>query len=375
MLQIECIEEEGRFLDLKEDWNALHRRAASASFFLSHVWARCSWRELRQKHEMRIVAVRDHNHLVAVAPLMKSRLFSRGLPMGQLSFMEHPESQAGDILFDGTESSVEAVRLVLSLLRGERAPDWQLLSLDKIPPSSPSLHHLSRLAQFLGFRYEMKSVHSAPVICLAGGWEEYLKSRTPRFRKTLRNVSNRIGRLGRVEANRYTGRDQTREAVDKLFSVSDSSWKASDGIAITSSAGRRRFFADLCADPEAAQALQIWILQADGAPLASEIQIKDRDTVYALRSDFDERYADYSPGSYLQGEILKQLSSEGCSEYNMGVGRNAYKTRWANQESRLMNFRLYNQTLYGYLLHSLDSCSLRLRGFRTLQGLLPGGAR
>lgn len=372
MLRVECIEDENKFLSLKPEWDALYRGSSAASFFVSHAWTRCSWRELRQSRELRIVTVRDDGRLVGVAPMMKSRLVSRGLPVARLSFLEHPEAQAGDCLFESTHSSAEAARMILGLLRGERASDWQVLSLDKIPPGSPTLHMFSRIARFLGFRCEVRPTHHAPVICLKGGWEEYVRSRTPRFRKTLRNVANRMARLGRIEVQRYTGIGETAGALDELFSVADASWKAAGGIAITSRPERRSFFSDLCADAESAAALQIWILRANGAPLASEIQIKDRETVYALRSDFDERYGDYSPGTYLQAEILKRLAADGCAEYNMGVGRNAYKARWANGESPLMNLRLYNQTLYGHLLRSLDSCA---GGWKTLQGLWAGGAR
>ncbi len=379
MFQVECIENDTGFLALREQWDELWESAISPSIFLSHSWVQCCWPELRVQNEMRILLVRDSDKLVAIAPLMKSRVFSKGLPVERLSFIEHPETQIANIVLRNSDASTDALKVLLRYLLRESSSDWQLLSLDKIPPHSKSLRILTRFAQISGLHYEVKSSHGVPFISLRGGWEAYLKSRTPRFRKTLRNVANRINRLGSVEVKRYLGGEGGKEALEKLFLVSSSSWKVSNGIAITSSKGRKRFFHDLTQVTHTDGVLQVWILEANGIPIASETQIRDGTKIYALRSDYDERYADSSPGTYLQAEILKNLFHEPYEEYNLGVGRNPYKMRWANREISLMNFRLYNRTLYGRLLHSIDRFAFsrlkQIPPLRMMQGFLLGRLR
>src|SRR4030095_12266265 len=113
-------------------------------------------------------------------------------------------------------------------------------------------------------------------------------------------------------------------------------------------------------------------------PIASETQIVDGQTVYAIRSDFDEQYADCSPGTYLQAEILKRLFETCYVEYNFGVGLNPYKARWTDQHVDLMNFRLFNESFYGRFLRTVDRYDFsKLRefsGLRAINGLFSGKA-
>ena len=135
------------------------------------------------------------------------------------------------------------------------------------------------------------------------------------------------------------------------------------------------FFEELLERQVTAQSAQIFILEVDGKPIASETQVIDGDVLYALRGDFDERYDDSSPGTFLQTEILQYFFNSSLSEYNFGVGLNPYKTRWAEKRRQLMRFRMYNQTLYGRFLHSVNRCEpmlANLPGARLLNNFLSG---
>jgi len=187
-------------------------------------------------------------------------------------------------------------------------------------------------------------------------------------------VVNKIKRLGRVEVKRYGNGEDIPQGLQKLFSVSDASWKVANGIAITSKPERRVFFENLSCLSRGERGLQLWILEVDGIPIATETQIGDGRKVYALRSDFDERYADSSPGSYLQMEILKELFKGPYEEYSFGVGNNDYKMRWTDEKLFLSKFQLYNQTLYGNFLSSiraLNAASLRAESLRMVKRFFP----
>jgi CelD/BcsL family acetyltransferase involved in cellulose biosynthesis len=307
---------------------------------------------------------------------MKSRRVQKGLPVDCLTFIEHPEAQLTDILLSRSQENSRAVEALLRFLVSIQAEDWHLLSLDKIPQGSPTLELLAASAESCSSRFEVRSSHEALFIPLVGDWQAYLNSRSPRFRKTLRNVVNRIERLGAVEVKCYSGQEVNDQTIEKLFSVSDSSWKVADGIAITSQTHRMRFFEDLLLAVATQGNIQVWMLEVNGTAIASEIQVIDGRTVYALRSDYDQRYADSSPGVYLQVEILQHLFSSSYESYNLGVGLNPYKLRWADQRLPFMNFRIHNHTMYSRLLRCVDQYDLgklrRVPGIRTLHDLIVG---
>ena len=378
MVEIECITQEDQLPNLRREWEQVWQNSLTSSFFLTFDWIRCCWTELQAHNELRVFVARDGGQTVLIAPFMKSRRAQNGLPADCLTFIEHPEAQIADILFAKSRAISRSLGTLLRFLVNVKPTDWHLLSLDKIPNESPTLQLLAASAESCLSRFEIRPSHEALFIPLVGGWEAYLNSRSPRFRKTLRNVLNRIERLGSIEVKCYSGQKVSKKVIEKLFSVSDSSWKVADGIAITSQRRRMRFFEDLLSAVAQKGDVQIWMLEINGMAIASEIQVIDGPTVYALRSDYDERYAESSPGVYLQVEILKQLLGSSYQSYNLGVGLNPYKTRWADQKLPIMNFRLYNRTMYSRLLRSVDRYDLgklrRVPGIRTLHDFIVGRA-
>jgi CelD/BcsL family acetyltransferase involved in cellulose biosynthesis len=372
-MQIQCVDNEGDFLSLRNEWDALWRRSVNPSYFLSHDWVRCCWQELQSTSSMRIFVVRKGTEPVLIAPCMRSRTIQTKLPVNLLSFIEHPETQIADIVCMATAEAEEGFLTLIRYLLRELSSDWDLLAFNKIPGGSPMAQWLEKIQDSSKTRCQLRSGHQALVIPLGGSWEQYLMTRSARFRKTLRNIVNRIQRMGKVEVECYRATDIASDAIRKLFAVSDASWKISNGVAITSSKRRKRFFEELFKAAVTTEGVRIWILEVNGDAVASETQVADGQTVYALRSDYNERYADSSPGVYLQMEILKELFGSSYQEYNFGVGLNPYKTRWADQHVQLMNFRLYNETFYGRLLRSMDHYKFskisQFPGLRVLNGL------
>src|SRR6185369_3462536 len=186
--------------------------------------------------------------------------------------------QRADVLFDKDHQNAEVVAAFIRFLLTEQSGDWNLLSLDKLSPASPTISLVSEAASVCGRVFESRLSHSAAFIRLDQGWDAYLSSRSTRFRKTLRNITNRIKQLGTVQLKCYSGSDAATEAIADLCSVSHSSWKAGNGIAITSQPSRVQFFSDLFRHQ--GSSLCVWILEAGGVPIASETQIIDERTVY-----------------------------------------------------------------------------------------------
>lgn len=328
---------------------------------------------MKESHELRIILIRDQGQLVFAAPLLKTRSKGNGLPVNCLTFIEHPESQRGNVLAAESYENADVFAAFLSFVLEDRTLDWNLLSLDKLPGGSQTARLLSDAATASGRKFETMPSHSALYIPLTQSLDAYLASRSPRFRKTLRNVTNRMMQLGPVELHCYTGSEATTVAFEKLCSVSASSWKAQDGIAITSQPARIGFFKEFFANE--GNHVRIWILEADGVPIASETQLIDGLTIYALRSDYDERYAAQSPGSYLQLEILKRLFGGAFERYDFGVGINAYKTRWTENRESLVKWWIYNDTLYSRLLCSAEKYDRKFRripAMCALHGLVLG---
>ncbi len=349
-MKVDCVDQENDFLALRSEWEALRLSSETSSFFVSHDWIRCCWDELKRNNSMRVFVVRNGGRSVLIAPCMLSRLTDQRLPVRSLTFITHPETQIADMLIFQESQGCKAVSALLHHLLTERAKEWSLLVFDKFSSESLTLHYLRESLEESRVRWQSSMSHESLIIPLNKTWQEFLAEKSPRFRKTLRNVVNRMAKSGRATVKTYEGKGGAAEAIEKLFSVSEASWKVAEGIAITSSVQRMKFFKALAEGALSAEGVRIVILEVDGKPIASETQIVDGGVVYALRSDYDERYAESSPGSFLQVEVLKSLFESPYKEYNFGVGLNPYKSRWSETRHRLLRFRIYNQTLRGRVL-------------------------
>ena len=111
MMEVQCIDNEDAFLSLKSCWDQLWRRTVNRSYFLSHDWMRCCWRELRPNNDMRVIVVRDNGEAILIAPWMSCRGVRKKLPVRFLRFIEHPETQIADLLYvdAGAEQALKAL--------------------------------------------------------------------------------------------------------------------------------------------------------------------------------------------------------------------------------------------------------------------------
>jgi len=105
--------------------------------------------------------------------------------------------------------------------------------------------------------------------------------------------------------------------------------------------------------------------------VAAEYQLDDAGHVYALRADFDGSLADdLSPGSYLNGEIVRRLFDRpGLTEYDMGPGENEYKTRWSTGAHEGVRLWVYHRRPRATALHVMETRVVpALRRARSLLG-------
>ena len=369
-MYVECIDTENGFVALRDEWESLRSRSHQRSVFMSHDWFSCCWRELKDGNQLRIFVVRDENVPLLIAPLMIRRVAETRIPVRALTFMEHPETQVCDLLVAPGDVKLKTLDVLFSHLAKVKGDDWQLLMLDKISSYSELCSFLQNyVAANVVVSSRIDLSHEALVLPLSGTWDDYLAGQSVRFRKTLRNIVNRVHRLGRIQINTYQGRESIGLAIEKIFAVSNASWKQESGVAITSSSKRMRFFEDLAIQNNTSQEFRIVTADLDGQAIASEIQIVDGNVVYAVRSDFDDRFADSSPGTFLQMEILKQLFGGECIEYHFGVGLNRYKFRWADERRQYMRFKLYRKGVFGRIMQLADRCEPMLEGMPIFQRL------
>lgn len=341
------------FQALEESWDSCAAEDAGGGFFSSHAWFSCCIRSFGQGKQLRILVLRAGGRVVAIAPLWQEIRVRRRVRVRTVAFIDTPESQRTDFIV-ATPDRQGVMRAILDVLLAPAGPGWDLLELTRWPEASPNVAALGGELRRREIQHSESTSALLPFIRATGTWDAFLQSKSAKFRKTHRNISNRVERLPGVRLLRLT-EPASLPLFDKLIEVSLKSWKQEAGISMSAETARGRFFQ--CVTTAAARrgAWLGWILEADGRQIAMEYDLVSDGVVYAIRSDFDAAYAAYSPGAYLEQQIIKAVFDLGYREYNAGPGVDGYKLRWTDETRRNLTVTAYNRTVRGRTLGGVET--------------------
>jgi CelD/BcsL family acetyltransferase involved in cellulose biosynthesis len=341
---------------LARTWSEVMRASGQTSPFLSHDWFACCWRTARPEQRRELWLVEDSAGPLALLPFARSDVRVHGMPVRKIEFLNAPDTPFID--FPATRGIEEITSVVVDWLASRR--DWDLLSLDKLPPDSATYRALiGAITDRMPWR--VADTVKSPYLNLAGTWEEFLRARTQRFRKTYRNIENRLRRAGDAIVEVHRDVDPDGALFAEVMTVSRASWKGPRGIAMATMQGMPRFFHELTGRASANGWLHLWVLRVNGRAVATEYQIAENGRRYALRADFDASMGDVSPGGYLNQHIVRTLfDDQTVHEYDMGPGTNEYKLRWASGNHESVVLHVYAPSARARILYAIETRLLPL---------------
>jgi len=350
MLTVDEITSTAQFEAVKTEWNHLLEESGHYSPFLSHEWFQCCLSSFAHEKELFILTVRNGIELIGIAPLWRYSDDVRGIPVRKIGFITSPDTPSVDFVLH-KEWQHGILQACLRYLYDERRAIWDVLTLNQWPIDSLSYRIVQKLLQEQGKKGLWNLSSCTPYITVHGEWNAFLGSRSTRFKKTHRNIVNRIRKLSNVEVQCYR---QDKSVLNDVLAVSKKSWKHQRGIAIGSCEETKKFF-EMLTDLAGQQGwLMVWVLRLSGKPVAMEYDLEYTGNVYALRADFDETYRECSPGAYLEYEIVKRLFEEGYREYHTGPGTNTYKLHWTERVRENVELRVCNDNVKGRMIWTME---------------------
>lgn len=335
-----------------DSWTRLLRDSGLASPFLSPQWFRSCLLAYGKGKRPLILVVRDAGELVGVAPLWLASRRVRGVRLRCLECIHGLDTPFIELIVQPSRRD-EVLAGLLDHLYNRRLSAWEIARLGPWCSDSPNLARLGACVERAGGKIVRESSTQLPYLPLEEGWEAFLRSRSAKYRKTTRNIANRMRRLGAVEVQCHK-RDPDGRILSDVLAVSARSWKHRAGVGLATVPEAREFFREWTRHAEDEGSLLVWLLKYEGEPIAMEYDLEHDGRVYALRSDFDERYGDYSPGSFLQSQILQRLMSDGYKEYNTGPGANDYKLHTADRMGRTSAVTFFNNNLKATLVWAME---------------------
>lgn len=361
MLRFTEISSFGQFADLESGWKCLVKDDPCPPF-MSHDWFCACIEAYGADKSLATFALWDNHELIAVAPLWIQKAAHRRTRVRILTFITCPDTVFVDFIVDKNRREDAVCSLYEHLTA--RSDRWDIIQFGKWLSDSPNRIIFSDMSTSRRARLAAHTDSAIPYVEIRNGWKSFLKERSAKFRKTRRNIENRIARLNSVQVDHYSSATPPN-LLGSIMEVSRKGWKASQGVSLANRQEHIRFFEKLISIASQNGWLYVWLLRIEDKTVAMEFDLLADGCAYALRADFDPDFSEISPGTYLESQILKHLADHQLREYCMGPGLNDYKTHLTDTYRTTISMSFYNSTIKGLLLWNIENRIIPpLRSFR-----------
>ncbi|MGH3044855.1 MAG: GNAT family N-acetyltransferase, partial [Gaiellaceae bacterium] len=330
---VELIRDSAALGSVEAEWRSLAE--ARGAPFLTPDWYQAWLQSFGDRESPFVVAVRDdHGGLVGLMPLVRSQ--RRHFPT--LSFAG---AEYGDYYEPVARSAAEEETVARAFAKtlAEGRKEWAMIVADYVDEEAPwtrALAH-SDAGRLTAIRYhEHPSVYlSIPLGDLS--WDEYLAGRSRNLRSQLGRKRRALERLGTIRFRR--GGDDLEPEMKTLFDLHARRW-VGKGSTIFSSPRAREFHLEFARAAQGHDWLRLWFLEVDEAPIAAWYGWSIGGRYLYYQAGFDPEWSHASPGLLLLARTIEAAFDEGASEYDMLLGNEPFKERFATaaRERRTLVF-------------------------------------
>ncbi len=319
-------QELGCFDTLAGEWNALLRRAAVDTLFLTPLYKRTWWRHLGEG-ELHLLAARRQDELLGVAPLFIVEQGQRGRVVQTVGCVEVSD-YLDWVAARGQEEDVLAA--LLDFLGGPAAPAWDALDLCNVHRDSPTLRLLPELARARGWTVETEVQEVCPIVDLPSTWDDYLALLGRKDRHELRRKMRRAEATPGLSWHIVGPPHDLDAALDDFLLLMA---KSNPEKAAFLTPRLRAFFRELAHVTFEAGWLQLSLMQLGDAPLASYLNFAYHDRVMVYNSGLDwQADPGFGAGIVLTGYLIQHAIEQGYRVYDFLRGDEPYKYRFGGQD-------------------------------------------
>jgi CelD/BcsL family acetyltransferase involved in cellulose biosynthesis len=322
---VEVLTDEDALAEAVEPWRRLAELRGNA--FVSPDWFLAARRRLEPEAAPVVVVVRAAGGEVrGVLPLVQaggSR--GRGLAFAGSRYADlvHPAAR---------EEEEAAVAALAAPALAEHAGSRCRLDLGRVDSESTWWRELAdawpaRLVAIAG------PLEALPYAEIAGStWEDYLGTRSGQFRNQVRRKGRALERDHTVALNRASTAAEVPAQIETLFRLHDARWRdRSDETALADPAARE-FLAEFAAVAQERGWLRLYSLEADGEAVAAWYGWRLGDRFSYYQAGFDPGWSKYSVGFLMLARTVEAAIAEGAAEYDLLLGDEAFKARFATAE-------------------------------------------
>ncbi len=336
------------------EWDALLTRSPVSDFFQTFEWVSSWLRSFWRGRPLAFLFVRRRGELVGIAPLLRDQAGELGCHCAgawRLPINDH--SPRADLIQAGELDGV-----LDALLARLGHTFFSRISLGQVRFDAPLARALPDAARRHGLALQVSEGAAVPIIRLDGDWERYLTTRSSHLARELRRKQRKLEREHRVEWRTISRPEECDRALEDLRQIERGSWKERAGSSF-SRAEIGELYGSLARRCAARGWLRLHLLYLDDVPAAHLLGVEHRGEYLAIKTSFDERFKESSPGSVLITHALQDACARGLRTFDLLGVESRWKRELANDTRRHLELCVYPRTAL-----TCQLCALREQVYR-----------
>lgn len=309
---------------LLAQWQELFAADPDATPFESPGFAQAWWRHWQAGVRPWLLAVRDGEELVGLAPLVIRR---RG-PFRTLSELGRQPSNYWNVLAL-PHLRGEVVRLVAAEV-ARRADEWDAAVFGSLRQSSAAARALTAT----GLNVHRRPPVAYPGLELPDTFEQYLCTLPGSRRSNLRRHLRRLD-FGDVELRELHETRELRDSMDAWQRLR-CDWWAARGKRLRREHGSQRFLEfmkDMVVQLVPAGLAVVWQLRHDGRVVGVAVNLVDSSAFYYWLGGYDPGSARLGLGKIVIAEGIRSSIASGRRRFDFMVGQEPYKYWFGSRDS------------------------------------------
>jgi CelD/BcsL family acetyltransferase involved in cellulose biosynthesis len=318
----ELITDPARTSEIEEDWRRLAEARGNA--FVTPEWFQSWWRQADDSVCSPAIVAVEHRRggLVGVMPLVvdtSRRPHAIRFAGANLGDRFHPAC--------AVEDETGVARVAMRVLC-EEGFEQQLFLLEHVDCERE--WWLQMRDASVRRRADHEQQHAEmPLIDLEGlDWDGYLASKSRNFRSQVRRRERALAKEHKLEV-----RAATRETLERdlatFFDLHSRRWQGR-GTSSLHELDAMPLLSDFAAAAERRGWLRLRLLEIDDVPVAAFLGWRLGGTYAFYQSGFDPEWGDSAVGFVMLGTTIRSAIEEGAAQFDMLLGDEDYKQRFAN---------------------------------------------
>jgi CelD/BcsL family acetyltransferase involved in cellulose biosynthesis len=356
----EVVRDYDSFVALEHEWNDAVERAQIPHPFLRHEWVRTWWDSFAASPrfarsgdagtQLHVIVVRDQEHIVGIAPLMREHAVVYGLPVRRLALIANDHTPRTDFVVAGDES--EIYRAIWNSL-GAEMDRCDVLQLTQLPRTSPTISAMSHLTSAEHLRSGTWKSCDSPYLELTGTWESYWASLSAKFRSNVRNRLTRLNQIGTPALEILSDKTAIAAALDDAWRLEASGWKDQEGTSIASDPAVRSFYTLLAERAAECGWLRLLFLTVGGKRIAVSYSAVYDGRLFLLKTGHDREFHACSPFKLLTYLATQEAYARGLREIDFLGDTEPWKQEWTSTVRGHDWLFIFSNSRRARLLHSI----------------------